>query len=112
MEINVSSFGDTLRSLRAAAALSQEELAARSGLSARGISDLEWGVRKGPRPETLRLLADALALSPMERETLIAAANAEREVPAVGSPATPAALPLPGTPIFGRDEERAGLMAM
>ncbi len=40
MESAPVAFGDLLRRLRAAAAISQEELAARSGLSARGISDL------------------------------------------------------------------------
>ena len=57
-----TSFGDLLRRLRSAAALSQEELAERSGLSRHGISDLERGARHAPRLETVRLLADALAL--------------------------------------------------
>ncbi len=38
-------FGDLLRRLRLAAGLSQEALAERAGLSARGISDLERGAR-------------------------------------------------------------------
>ena len=54
------SFGDLLRRLRSAASLSQEELAERAGLSVRGISDLERGLRQAPRLETVRLLADAL----------------------------------------------------
>ena len=57
------SFGDLLRQLRSAASLSQEELAERAGLSVRGISDLERDLRQAPRLETVRLLADALALS-------------------------------------------------
>ena len=56
-------FGGLLRRYRTAAALSQEELAARAGLSPRGISDLERGARTAPRLETVRLLADALGLS-------------------------------------------------
>ena len=46
---------------RTAAALSQEELAERAGLSVRAVSDLERGVHQAPRLETVRLLADALA---------------------------------------------------
>ena len=60
-------FGEVLRRYRTAAAFSQEELAERAGLSARGISDLERGVRQAPRLETIRLLADALGLTPPER---------------------------------------------
>ena len=40
-----STFGESLRTLRTAAALSQGALAARAGLSLRAISDLERGVR-------------------------------------------------------------------
>lgn len=84
MKDTVASFGDVLRRLRVAAALSQEELAERSGVSARGISDLERGVRQGPRPETLRLLTNALALGGRDREMLIAAAYTERREVAKG----------------------------
>ena len=38
-----TSFGDLLRRLRSAAALSQEELAEHAGLSRHGVSDLERG---------------------------------------------------------------------
>ena len=41
-------FGERLRHLREAAGLTQEELAERSGLSAKGISDLERGERRRP----------------------------------------------------------------
>ena len=57
-----SAFGGLLRRLRLAAGLSQEALAERAGLSARGVSDLERGARAVPRAETVRLLADALGL--------------------------------------------------
>jgi transcriptional regulator with XRE-family HTH domain len=49
-------FGDLLRRHRQDAGLTQEELAARTGLSVRGLSDLERGVRTIPRRDTLRLL--------------------------------------------------------
>ena len=60
-------FGRLLRRSRLAAGLSQEALAERAGLSWRTISDLERGVKHGPRGSTLRLLADALALGAAER---------------------------------------------
>ena len=59
-----TSFGAVLRQLRAAAALSQEALAERAGLSPRGISDLERGVRRTPHLATVSLLADASSSVP------------------------------------------------
>ncbi len=52
--------GCWLRRQREAARLTQEELAGRSGLSVRAISDLERGRTRRPYPRTIRLLADAL----------------------------------------------------
>ena len=75
MSRDTASFRESLRQLRQAAALSQEELAERAGLSLRGISDLERGVRRAPHLTTVRLLADALALSPADRDALLAAAR-------------------------------------
>ena len=75
MSEGTASFGDLLRQLRSAASLSQEELAARAGLSVRGISDLERGARHAPRLETVRMLADALALGEDDRAALLAAAR-------------------------------------
>jgi sugar lactone lactonase YvrE/transcriptional regulator with XRE-family HTH domain len=66
-------FGTLLRRHRLAAGLTQEELAERAHLSARGISDLERGARSTPRKDTLLLLADALALSGEERARFEAA---------------------------------------
>jgi predicted ATPase/DNA-binding XRE family transcriptional regulator len=103
----MDTFGDVLRQFRLAAALSQEELAERGGLSARAISDLERGVRREPRPETLRLLADALNLSGPDRDRLIAAAHGGPEPPAPS--ARPASLPHLPTTLIGRDAERAAI---
>ena len=63
----VATFGDLLRRARHGAELSQEELAERAGLSARAISDLERGVNRAPREDTLDMLATALNLSDDER---------------------------------------------
>ena len=70
-----SDFGVLLRRYRVAAGLTQEELAERAGVSIRGISDLERGARGLPRKDTVRLLLDALALSPADRAALVAAAE-------------------------------------
>ena len=51
-------FAVLLRRHRLAAGLTQDDLAGRSGLSVRGIQDLERGARTSPRAETVRLLAD------------------------------------------------------
>ena len=66
-------FGQLLQGYRAAAGLSQEELAERAGLSRRGISDLERGVRRAPHPSTARRLANALELAGEDRSELLAA---------------------------------------
>jgi transcriptional regulator with XRE-family HTH domain len=71
--------GTLLRRFREAAGLSQEELAERAGLSARGVSDLERGLRRSPYPATLRRLALALELPPEDRALLLAAAHAAPE---------------------------------
>jgi predicted ATPase/transcriptional regulator with XRE-family HTH domain len=105
-------FGDLLRRMRCAAALSQEALAARAGLSRNGISNLERGQNPTPRLETVRLLADALALGEDDRRALLAAAR-----PAIlrastdrGSPPA-VALPVTLTRLIGRETEVLTLRA-
>jgi tetratricopeptide (TPR) repeat protein/transcriptional regulator with XRE-family HTH domain len=68
-------FAALLRQYRLAAGLTQEALAERARLSERGIADLERGVRRSPRPETVTMLAEALALSATERAAFMAAAR-------------------------------------
>jgi transcriptional regulator with XRE-family HTH domain len=65
-------FGRRLQRLREAAGLTQEELAEKADLSAKGISDLERGHRRRPYPNTVRSLADALELPREERASLLA----------------------------------------
>ena len=68
-------FGELLKGYRQAAALTQEELAERAGLSVRGIKALEGGERTRPYRDTIRLLADALQLAGEERSAFEAAAR-------------------------------------
>jgi non-specific serine/threonine protein kinase len=72
----VATFGDLLQRYRTSAGQSQEELAERAGLSRRGISDLERGIRHTPYPATVRRLVKALGLRHADRAALLAAAGA------------------------------------
>ena len=102
-------FGSLLRALREAAGLSQEELAARAGLSSHAVSALERGARTRPYPHTIRSLADALDAGDADRAALIAAVPARRRTAsgpgdAAASPRTHD-LPEPATTLLGRDAE-------
>ena len=68
-------FGVVLRDYRVAAGLTQEALASRTGLSPRGIGDLECGRRSWPRQETVRLLVAGLGLTGAERTAFVRAAQ-------------------------------------
>jgi transcriptional regulator with XRE-family HTH domain len=100
-------FGDLLRRHRTAAALSQEALAERAGLSVRGLSDLERGVHRAPRLETVRLLAEALALSEDDRAGLLAVARPDvaPEFTEGNRPSPLMSLPRPPTRLIGREAE-------
>ncbi|PPS80423.1 ATP-binding protein [Streptomyces sp. MH60] len=71
-------FGTLLRELRQAASLTIEGLAETSGVSVRGIGDLERGRRAAPQQRTVAALADGLGLGEAERDRLLAAARAGR----------------------------------
>ena len=96
------SFGAVLKRLRVAAGLTHEALAERSNLGARTISDLERGISRSPRADTLALLIDALEASPGARTLLEAAA---RTRPGAIAPDCRTALPVQLTRFVGRHEE-------
>jgi ATP/maltotriose-dependent transcriptional regulator MalT/DNA-binding XRE family transcriptional regulator len=73
--VSSGTFGDLLRRSREAAGLTQEELAARAGLSKHAISQLERGARQRPQRGTVVLLAEALGLAGPERTAFDAAAR-------------------------------------
>jgi tetratricopeptide (TPR) repeat protein/transcriptional regulator with XRE-family HTH domain len=101
-------FGQLLRRYRTAAGLTQEALAERAGVSVRGISDLERGVRRAPYLDTIELLANALQLSATECAAFAAAAGRHSPrvatLPPTGSQAVPGGA---SSPLVGRACELA-----
>ncbi len=108
-----TSFRSLLKYYRQAAGLSQETLAARAGLSARAISDLERGINRTPRYETLELLSSALSLSSQQYALLQAAARPDVAA-AIAAPrgTSSPGLPLPPTRLVGREQERFHAFAL
>ncbi|MFE2153347.1 helix-turn-helix domain-containing protein [Streptomyces lavendulae] len=104
---STSRVGALIRAHRLRIGLTQRELADLSTISVRAIRDLEQGKARRPRPDTVRLMADALRLGPRARAALEAAAQQGR---AGGHgwgrpPAPPTALHA----MSGRDAETAVL---
>jgi len=99
-----TTFGDLLRSHRVRSALTQEELAAGSGVSVRAISDMERGRAKGPQRRTVEALAHVLRLDGAELRALLDTAKAGRmrHQPAT---AAPWALPPDVPDLTGREQE-------
>src|SRR5579859_7175966 len=91
-------FGVLLQRHRTAAALSQEELAERVGVSRRAVADLERGARRAPHPATVRQLADALKLNDADRAAFIAACHHGDTTPLRRDAAARAVPPVKGVP--------------
>ncbi|WP_323376754.1 ATP-binding protein [Streptomyces smaragdinus] len=98
------SFGVLLRELRLAASLTLEGLAETSGVSVRGIGDLERGRRAAPQRRTVAALADGLALGEAERDRLLAAARTRRD-PGGYAPAGVRSFPRGIDDFIGREQE-------
>src|SRR5262249_57906816 len=110
--------------------LTQEELAGRAGVSPEAISMLERGLTQAPQRGTVELLAAAFDLTPEEAEIFAAAARQARwsekgadqqEIAAVDEAPTGSergiaqaegSLPLPLTPLFGRQRDEDALLRM
>src|SRR5690348_13644184 len=75
MTDDVAAFAARLIACRRSAGLSQQELAERSRLSIRAISNLERARTRWPHPDTLHRLADALQLDDEARRKFLAAAG-------------------------------------
>ncbi|MGH2558347.1 MAG: ATP-binding protein [Thermomicrobiales bacterium] len=115
--IEATSVASLLRHLRLDRGWTQEELAERAGLSARGISDLERGLRRMPRRDTVELLAAALVLSADEQAQLASAIGPRVRsmpargagVPTTGPSSVTAGMPAPLTSFVGREREVAAV---
>lgn len=107
-------FGDLLRRFRLAGGFTQETLAERATISARAISDLERGVKQRPQKETIRLLADALDLSAEERIIFehVARRRTTAHAPLRVLSPPPHNLPAPTTPLVGRADDSAAILAL
>ncbi|HEY4020247.1 MAG TPA: helix-turn-helix domain-containing protein [Pseudonocardiaceae bacterium] len=109
------SFGALLRKYRLSAGLSQESLAERARMSARGVSDLERGIHKAPYRETLLQLMEALGLDAEQRATLEAAGRS-RGRSQTAAPKPPANSPHnlveEATSFIGRVEEIAHILEL
>jgi transcriptional regulator with XRE-family HTH domain len=124
-DIQATPFGAALLRLRAEAGLTQEQLAARAGLSPNAIAALEHGRRRAPRGATVELLASALELEGGTRAQFVALARS------AGAPATvstresrdgeraapfrPSLLALaaaPQTPLVGRADDLALILRL
>ena len=113
VQLDTETFADLLRKHRLARNWTQEALAERAGLSTRGISDLERGVRTQPYRETLRHLIGALGLSGEERAQFIRAARGpSRPSPRAQPRPRPPDLPIPLDHLVGRDDEIAAIAAL
>jgi len=98
------SFGSLLKRYRLTAGLTHERLAERSTISVRAISDLERGASRRPHPDTVRLLGDALQLTPEQRAAFESAARpGSDDVP--GNERLLNTLPVQFSSFVGRERE-------
>jgi predicted ATPase/DNA-binding XRE family transcriptional regulator len=116
------SFGELLRRFRIAASLTQEALARRCKISPATIAAIERGRRKAPRLSTVKVIAEALELSPADVEMLAKAATGRGAAPVAGSAvpsgpvapsgsAAPSGLAGRGEPAASGRASRDGLLA-
>ncbi len=82
--------GELTRTYRRRLGITQEELAERTGLSARAIRAIETGRSRAPRPATVRLLADAFGLAGADRDHYheVALGGPRRPAPSASPPVT------------------------
>jgi predicted ATPase/transcriptional regulator with XRE-family HTH domain len=101
-------FGAVLRRFRAAAGLTQEELAARAGLSVRGLRYVEGGERR-PYPATVQRLGAGLGLSAAECQVLSDAGRRDRSD---DRPPERGAVPVPVNPLIGREQQVSAVVTL
>ena len=122
-------FATLLRRYRRERRLTQEELAGRAGVSPEAISMLERGLTQAPQRGTVELLVAAFKLSPEEaaifdvaaRQARWAERGADQQAAAIDTAPSGSAggiaraegnLPVPLTPLFGRERDEDALLSM
>lgn len=98
-----ATFADFLKFFRMRGALTQEELAGRTGVSVRAIRDMERGRARRPQRRTVNVLAQGLGISVEETYALRRLARSDAGPPV----AQVTGMPLPATvpDLVGRDAE-------
>jgi transcriptional regulator with XRE-family HTH domain len=104
-------FAELLREHRRAGGWTQAQLAERANMTERGIRELERGLRL-PRPSTVRVLAQALALGPDDAATLETAARQPSQTRINQKSTRQMNLPRPLTSFVGREREVAQLQRL
>jgi len=101
--------GASLRRLRRATGMTQEELAQAAGISARTVSDIERGLRSVIHGDTARRLSSALGLTGERGDMFDALARGRW----LGGPSAPPASSIPEvpTPLLGRSRELQAITA-
>jgi predicted ATPase/DNA-binding XRE family transcriptional regulator len=102
-------FAASRRAFRESRSLTQEELAARSGLTVKAIGALERGERRRPFPHTVRALADALGLDDDARQQLVGSVPARAR--GTTTPSSSALAP-PASPLIGREDDVAHVVGL
>jgi tetratricopeptide (TPR) repeat protein/transcriptional regulator with XRE-family HTH domain len=108
IQLTPRTFGQALRHHRLAGGITQEELAARSGLSVRAIGNLERDQSARPYLRSVRLLADALGLDEEQYGELNGLAR-DGSGSARARPVGPSQLPGGLVPFVGRERELKAL---
>lgn len=113
---DIADFAGLLRRYRRRSGLTQEELAERAGLSLAAVSLLERGITLAPQRATAELLCVALALTPEEAADFMEQARGARRLEesahALPESALSGNLPVPLTPLIGRDHDVDALIAL
>lgn len=116
--MDTADFASLLRQYRRRSGLTQEELAERAGISAGAVSLMERGITLIPQRATLDMLSTALTLSGdetaifFEKARLARLADNAVEAHVSSGDVGGGDLPIPFTPLIGREREQATLLAL
>jgi transcriptional regulator with XRE-family HTH domain len=104
-------FGEVVRAHRERLGITQEEVAARAGISIRGLRKIELGQVATPRQGTIRLLAEVFELEGVDRAWFTALARSTEQCRPPGA-VQPRQLPAAVAGFAGRARHLAGLSAL